>query len=135
MNDFIRLPRRIRQTLQAAKITTLADLIAADRDCLPISANDRRRLEFLVDRRAKPLPPPPIDAEPTELPVIPQATTACLPELLTTTQAARFLQLNRRTVAAMCADRRLRAWKLGDDWRIPHVAIVELLNVGGNHES
>ncbi len=130
-DNFSRLPRRVRHTLYLAGIHTLADLLAADRAALDLSPTDAARVEYLVNRALPPPPAPVIEEQPPA-----QATPAAadpgadLPPLLTTTQAAAFLQLSRRTVATMCADGRIAAaWKLGDDWRIPRAALLALLHI------
>lgn len=129
---FDRLPRRVRHALHTAGIRTLGDLLAADRTSLDLSAADKRRLEYLVERATPPSAPahqeqPAASNGQPAAPLTAADLAANLPPLLTTSQAAAFLQLNRRTVAAMCADGRIAARKLGDDWRIPCQSIVTLL--------
>jgi excisionase family DNA binding protein len=58
-----------------------------------------------------------------------------LPAFLTTSQAAAYLQLDRRTVAIWCSTGTLTAAKLGTsqrgaDWRIPREEIARQLATG-----
>ena len=55
-------------------------------------------------------------------------------ELWTVRQVAGFLQLHRRTVANWCISGRIKAVKLGDDWRIAGSEVMRLAN-GGAHDA
>ena len=55
-------------------------------------------------------------------------------ELWTVRQVAAFLQLHRRTVANWCISGRIKAVKLGDDWRIAGSEVMRLAN-GGAHDA
>lgn len=83
-------------------------------------------------RYPKPLTPQPapgpLDARPLPHTTATTATPpAELPAYLTTSQAAIYLQLNRRTIANWCADGTLHAVKIGDDWRIPREQVQQIL--------
>ena len=47
-------------------------------------------------------------------------------------QVAGFLQLHRRTVANWCISGRIKAVKLGDDWRITGAEVMRLAGGGEN---
>lgn len=51
-------------------------------------------------------------------------------ELWTVRQVAGFLQLHRRTVANWCISGRIKAVKLGDDWRIAGSEVMRLASGG-----
>lgn len=51
-------------------------------------------------------------------------------ELWTVRQVAGFLQLHRRTVANWCISGRIKAVKLGDDWRITGAEVMRLARGG-----
>ena len=51
-------------------------------------------------------------------------------ELWTVRQVAGFLQLHRQTVARWCAEGRIEAIKLGEDWRIAGSEVMRLARDG-----
>ena len=51
-------------------------------------------------------------------------------ELWTVRQVAGFLQLHRQTVARWCAEGRIEAIKLGEDWRIAGSEVMRLARGG-----
>jgi excisionase family DNA binding protein len=51
-------------------------------------------------------------------------------ELWTVRQVAGFLQLHRRTVANWCGSGRIKAVKIGDDWRITGAEVMRLARGG-----
>ena len=51
-------------------------------------------------------------------------------ELWTVRQVAGFLQLHRQTVARWCAEGRIQAVKLGEDWRITGSEVMRLARGG-----
>jgi excisionase family DNA binding protein len=51
-------------------------------------------------------------------------------ELWTVRQVAGFLQLHRQTVARWCAEGRIQAIKLGEDWRIAGSEVMRLARGG-----
>jgi len=51
-------------------------------------------------------------------------------ELWTVRQVAGFLQLHRRTVANWCISGRIKAVKLGEDWRIAGSEVMRLAREG-----
>jgi excisionase family DNA binding protein len=130
-----RLPKRVRRVLHAAGIATIPDLLAADRTALDLSNADRARLEYLVKQHTPAPPPAPViiaeqpPAEPpAPLTAAAQIAAAGLPDLLTARQVSKYLQIAPRTIQKMCADGRITpAWKIGDNWRIPRGALVDLL--------
>ena len=110
-------PPRIMKQLRAAGISTRAELAARLDDLGFLSDYDAR----LVRRELGWRPPA------FELPAagdVPAGVGG--PELWTTRQVADFLQLNSRTVANWCLAGRVRAVKLGSDWRIPRAEVARL---------
>jgi excisionase family DNA binding protein len=54
------------------------------------------------------------------------------PEVMTVKQAAEFLQVSPQTINRMIKDKKLKASKVGDIWRIQKADIVEYLNQHSN---
>ncbi|HEX5166574.1 MAG TPA: helix-turn-helix domain-containing protein [Thermomicrobiales bacterium] len=55
------------------------------------------------------------------------ATTQQMPEIMTSEQAAEYLQVNRETIYCYIRQGRLRASRLGRTYRIPRQGIEHLL--------
>ena len=111
-------PPRINRSLRAAGVSTRAQLDARLDDLTEILSDYDARFV----RRELGWRPPAF-----ELPAagdVPAGVGG--PELWTTRQVADFLQLNSRTVANWCLAGRVRAVKLGSDWRIPRAEVARL---------
>lgn len=52
-----------------------------------------------------------------------------LPELLNTEQAARILNVHRRTVARMCQSGKIRCVRIGSRWRVNRDALLRLVGL------
>lgn len=50
------------------------------------------------------------------------------PAVVTTAQAAQYLDCHPKTVRTLCRQGELRAVKLGSEWRIPTEALDEFVN-------
>lgn len=50
------------------------------------------------------------------------------PAVVTAAQAARYLECHPKTVRKLCRERKIRAVRLGADWRIPVEALDEFIN-------
>jgi excisionase family DNA binding protein len=57
-----------------------------------------------------------------------------LPYVLTLEQAAETLQIPLQTARAMCRERSLPSFKVGQRWRIPRAWLEEYMRGGGSHE-
>jgi excisionase family DNA binding protein len=55
------------------------------------------------------------------------------PDVLTLEQAARTLQIPLQTARAMCRERSLPSFKVGQRWRIPRAWLEEYMRGGGSH--
>ncbi|SET38440.1 DNA binding domain-containing protein, excisionase family [Natronincola peptidivorans] len=51
-----------------------------------------------------------------------------LPEILTTKQLAEFLQISDQTVKRAIKSGKLKAFKVGKDWRIEKEAVIEWID-------
>ena len=56
-----------------------------------------------------------------------------LPHVLTLEQAARALQISVTGARQMCREKRLPAFKVGQQWRIPRTWLIEFMAGGGCH--
>jgi excisionase family DNA binding protein len=118
-------PPRIVRQLKAAGIESRSDLDARlDTLTDVLSARDARLV-----RKACGWRPPEAEQDTVEVPSSagPVAVVIDGPELWSTRQVAEYLGLTRRTVANWCADGRIAALKLGDDWRVPRGEVERLL--------
>jgi len=53
-----------------------------------------------------------------------------LPEILTTKQLAEFLQVSDQTIKRAMKEERLKAFKIGRDWRIKKESAIEWIERG-----